>query len=351
MEKAILDYSYYVEKTCTEKNAVFESYPSIADVERSAKRFIDTAEMPPDPFNVPYSYEKRAIELWSEFHRSRLIAFGKQQHLSHCPYCNSLISKVDVSSEHLSNSAFKAIVASKCINCGWWEFEEELPVEFSNSKNSYSANSIHRRAVLLEFSVAGSDVPINCLRKHITTNPNSIYSINPTRLEKLVASVFSDFMDCEAIHVGGPNDNGIDVILVKGERQYVIQVKRRSCDNATEAVSGIRDFLGAMVLKKSVKGIFVSTAKRFSKQATIAAQQAHDVGAVEYIQLVNAEKLIDVCKIAASKSTPPEIQYATASIQLTDHLRPGFETFLALFMGHPDWDYQKDSFFPNKKIA
>ena len=341
MEKVTFDYSYFVEKTCQEKDAVFESYPSIADVERSAKRFFDTAEMPPDPFNVPYSYEKRAIELWAEYHRSRLIAFGKSHHLSHCPYCNSIISKVDVTSKDLKKELFKEIIARKCNNCGWWEFEEELPLEYTNG-DSYCAKSIHRRAVLREFSVAGSDVPIRSLRKHITRYPNSIYSMNPIRLEKLVASVFSDFMDCEAIHVGGPNDKGIDVVLIKGERQYVIQVKRRSSNNATEAVSGIREFLGAMVLRNSLKGIFVSTAKRFSKQATISAQQAHDVGAVEYIKLVNADKLIDVCKIAASNVDPPEKIYATSSKQLSNHLRPGFESFLALFMGHPDWDYQKE---------
>jgi restriction system protein len=54
-----------------------------------------------------------------------------------------------------------------------------------------------------------------------------------------VASVFSEFMDCEAIHVGGPNDQGIEVILVQGERHYVVQVKRRQLADAVESVKSI----------------------------------------------------------------------------------------------------------------
>ena len=121
MEKLVLDYSDFVEKTCEEKDAVYESYPSIADVERSASRFIDTVERPADPFNVTYSYQNRAIELWGEFDRSRSIAFGDWHHLDQCPYCNSSVQTTYVTDEEIEAALFREKTVRKCCNCGWWD--------------------------------------------------------------------------------------------------------------------------------------------------------------------------------------------------------------------------------------
>lgn len=341
MTKLILDYSDFVEKTCKEEDAVYESYPSIADVARSAYRFLDSAEKPPDPFSVPYSYYKRAIELWSEFHRARLTAFGEWHYLNQCPYCTAAVNTTYATAPDPNKLLFKQVAIQKCSNCGWWAFEEELPVE-QDKEDSYHARSIYRRAVLREYSIAGSEAPILSLRQHLIRHPNALYSMTPTRLEELVGAVFGEFLNCEAIHVGGPNDEGIDVVLVNGDRQYVVQVKRRLSDSVTEAVSTIREFLGAMVLGNSLQGLFVTTANRFSKQAIAAAQRAQDIGAVDYIKLVNAEKLINICKITNAHLLPPEQRFATKTEELHNHLESGFNSFMALFMGHSDWQIHLD---------
>jgi restriction endonuclease Mrr len=117
-------------------------------------------------------------------------------------------------------------------------------------------------------------------------------------------------MDCEAIHIGGPNDDGIDLILIDGERQYVVQVKRRAAADAVESVQGIREFVGAMLLQGFVRGLFVTTAPRFSLRARRTAQLAEDRKLVESIELVDSARLIDVCKLTAVGERQPWKRFA-----------------------------------------
>jgi predicted helicase len=117
-------------------------------------------------------------------------------------------------------------------------------------------------------------------------------------------------MNCEAIHIVGPNDKGIDLILVEGDRQYVVQVKRRSTD-AAESVQGVREFVGAMVLQGYVNGLFVSTAPRFSRQAAHTVRLAAERKLVEQISLIDSSRLIDVCKLTANRMPPAWKQFAS----------------------------------------
>ena len=124
-----------------------------------------------------------------------------------------------------------------------------------------------------------------------------------------MGKVFAEFMDCEVIHLGGPNDNGIDLLLVRGSHEYAVQVKRRATEKS-EAVSGIREFLGAMLLRGSPNGFFVSTAPRFSRQAQTAAKRARDQHLVEFIELVDASRLTSVCQLTARALEPPWQKFA-----------------------------------------
>jgi hypothetical protein len=143
-------------------------------------------------------------------------------------------------------------------------------------------------------------------------------------------------MDCEAIHVGGPNDGGIDVVLILGDRRYVVQTKRRA-GTAAESVASIREFVGAMVLADELRGIFVTTAQKFSTQATAAAALAVDRNVVEYIDLVDPGRLLAVCDLAAKKDTNLWEKVKSNVEDLPRHGRTGSNAFLELYMGHPDW--------------
>ena len=348
MSSPVLDYSDFVETACEEKDGCYESWASSADVERSGSRFIDPRKIPEDPFAVSMEYRDLVLDCWFEYNRSRDKIFGLWHYSANCPHCKTKLHDVD-SSAYQTNY-LSAIIIRTCNNCGWWELEKGMPVENIGEEGSYSAKSVHRRAILREFSVAGSEGPIKSLRQHIIRHPKDLQTINPHRLEKLVSSVFSDYMACEAIHVGGPNDDGIDIVLIDGDRRFVVQVKRREHRCIAEAISGIREFVGAMVLQGVVKGIFVTTAERFSPQAVATARKAKERKAVEFIELVNADRLIDICKLSTKLSDPPWAKAFNNMADLRKHIYPGFSTFMSLAMGHPEWkvDMTKIGQRPNK---
>ncbi len=335
MDSLILDYSDYVEMACLEHDATYYWYPSVADVRRTAYRFLDPSDVPSNPRAVPYEYYERVSLRYSEYERSRYEIFGQWYHYSACPYCKSDLVVTNEAVESLAPRV-ETLVLRVCPNCGWWDFEEELTVE-KDAAGSYWGKSVHRRAILREYSIAGTEAPIESLLEHITRHPNQLSQISPKGLEQLVGAVFSEYMSCEAIHVGGPSDNGIDLILIDGNRRYVVQVKRRQSPRKAEAVSGIREFLGAMVLDGTLKGLFVSTAHHFSKNAVATVQKAQKRGIVEYIGLVSAKRLIDVCRLTASQSQPAWKRHVSKAQQLPSHAESGQHAFISLAMGNPDW--------------
>ncbi len=336
MERLVLDYTDYVEMACSEEDGVYSSYPSVADVKKSAYRFIDPDFKPVDYLAVSYEHHQRIIDRYREYDASRRLIFGRWYHYNECPCCNTPL-KFTLERPSETDSHIKDISVRVCLNCGWWDFEENFVVDNDVSSGSYLARSVHRRAVLREYSVAGSEAPIASLQKHIINHPSSLFEISPKKLEQLVGAVFAEYMDCEAIHIGGPNDNGIDLILVNGNRRYVVQVKHRKWSRKTEPVAGIREFLGAMVLDGTMKGLFVTTASHFSRSAANTAKKAQENGIVEYISLVNAQRLVDVCNIVNSLIVPLWATKMTKTQELLDHVQPGYDAFMTLAIGNPDW--------------
>ena len=113
----------------------------------------------------------------------------------------------------------------------------------------------------------------------------------PRNLEKLVADIFrANYENAQALHVGRPDDGGVDVIFIDTEnRQWLIQVKRRESPGHAEPVETIRNLLGAMVLSKSSLGIVVSTADHFTYRAYEAVGRARECGM--RINLIDRKKL------------------------------------------------------------
>lgn len=329
-----LDFADYVEMACGEEMATFESYPSTGDVERSGSRFLTPHNTPLDPVAVPYRYYSDVITRWGEYIAARREVFGHWYHLTDCPHCGTAL---DFSNERSESTQFHSISLRTCGRCGWWDMEEELPVKKDLVSNYYRSQSIHRRAILREFALGGSEAPIESLRNHISSHPGDLNQLSPRRLEELVGSIFAEFMNCEAIHVGGPGDGGIDLILVDGARRYVVQVKRRSSFSKSEGVQAIREFVGAMVLNGTLRGLFVTTAPRYSLKAIGIPQTALERGAVQYLELVDSRRLVDVLRLTTANTKPAWMQSGTRSGELLEHITPGFDAFMILAMGNPDW--------------
>jgi len=88
---------------------------------------------------------------------------------------------------------------------------------------------------------------------------DEIRAFSPYDFEKLIADIFSS-RGMAAQAVGGAADDGIDVKIwdSNGEFWAVAQCKRYAADNKIGA-SQIREFAGAFMLSKAVKGFFFST--------------------------------------------------------------------------------------------
>ncbi len=106
--------------------------------------------------------------------------------------------------------------------------------------------------------------------------------MNPKRLEKLVADVFrANYHHAEAIHVGKPFDQGVDVIFIESNgTRWLVQVKRREQPARPEGFATLQSILGAMALDGSRHGIVVSTADSFSYYAHRARRHAEQQGFV-----------------------------------------------------------------------
>ncbi|MEN6318765.1 MAG: restriction endonuclease [Syntrophaceae bacterium] len=117
------------------------------------------------------------------------------------------------------------------------------------------------------------------------------YNIAPSKLERLVADIFkANYATCEVMHVGQPDDGGVDVVFVdSGSRRWLISVKRRLHPAKGEGVATIRNLLGAMLLKNSRYGVVVSTVDHFTYRAYEAVSKAEDMGFT--LSLVDLGKL------------------------------------------------------------
>jgi hypothetical protein len=102
-----------------------------------------------------------------------------------------------------------------------------------------------------------------------------------------VADIFrANHASSEVIHVGKPDDGGVDVILIdSANEQWLAQVKRRERQDSSEGVSTIRNLIGTMVLEGAKRGIVVSTADHFTLRARQAAKKLKKQGF--YIELID----------------------------------------------------------------
>ena len=64
-----------------------------------------------------------------------------------------------------------------------------------------------------------------------------------------------------------PDDYGLfsDIIILDSDNPILVQVKRRENPNHTELIKCVREFVGTMYIEGVRKGIYISTAKSFSR--------------------------------------------------------------------------------------
>lgn len=97
--------------------------------------------------------------------------------------------------------------------------------------------------------------------------------------------------------------------FVNADEPVAVQVKRRECTNASEPISEIREFLGAMLLSGFRSGIFVSTALRFTHLAKVAASKSVEIGLTDRFDLVDADQFVALLKLTYKGEREPWLDY------------------------------------------
>lgn len=216
-------------------------------------------------------------------------------YLGQCAFCGGNLEHV--AAEHQdTDTGWRKIDVGACPVCGWWQSEDLLLIE---DGSHYDAYSLCRRAVLREFSVAASSVPVDAVRQHLVERGEAVTDLNPRLFERLLQAILSEHLACEVVHVGGPGDGGIDLYAVAADFPWAIQVKRRGRQVTHEGVAAVREFIGALVIAGRRWGMFVSTAPRFSAAAQLAAENAMDRGAIDQVQLIDGPALSSIMNLHA----------------------------------------------------
>lgn len=228
------------------------------------------------------------------------IGFHKPLHsfletYSQCPFCNFKIIALGNSnfSDYYYPDSGKEHYLWYCRNCRFWQWYY-LNDEFADETKEWTGEGCppnpEQFAYISKLREFGENLPSACskeLAQYLRSKPESLNRYNPTKFEKLVADIFkANYENAEVIHVGKPDDGGIDIKLIESNsQQWLIQVKRRENPNCSEGVNTIRNLLGTLILEDEMRGIVVSTADHFTLRAQQATQKSKNNGFI--VELVD----------------------------------------------------------------
>jgi hypothetical protein len=190
---------------------------------------------------------------------------GRMDALTSCPYCSNRLQLSEVYKG--GGQEWKRADTWECPACRWWLY--------CFSKNKFYPFEFFRNefyeGVVYAFDHEKGDPPLLELRHKIAQEKIDLRDLTPRQMELLVGSVFRDYLGAKVQHIGGPGDDGIDLLVSEEPPHVAIQVKRRENAKPSESVSTVRDLIGSIVLADIPKGVIVSTAQAFSEPAKKAA--------------------------------------------------------------------------------
>jgi Restriction endonuclease len=181
------------------------------------------------------------------------------------------------------------IRVATCSNCGWWYAIERGTEAIGDQAPVY-------HGILHEFELGAMSIPLEVLRTELPKQLDKIAYLHPNRFEDLVANILAGVFDCEVRQLGYTRDGGIDLLVLNSNTPVAVQVKRRGNLAATERVSGVREFLGAGLLQEYQHLMYVTTASRFSKDATLVAQKSEKLGLVQKFELLDITMLTEILR-------------------------------------------------------
>jgi restriction endonuclease len=189
-----------------------------------------------------------------------------------------------------------------CDNCGWWMVRTHG--EDYDRDGGWDDVSI---GCLKTFSVESATIPTQILLEWLKQGKNlDFHVLDANVFERLVADVLRvEYAPCEVKHVGargGGGDGGIDIYVIRGNEQWLVQVKRR-IKATTEPISTIRSLSGVLLREGEHQGIVVTSAPQFSRNA---GQETYIKTAGPYsVRLINRGALLEIVETKVPPLTDP----------------------------------------------
>jgi len=162
-----------------------------------------------------------------------------------------------------------------CQKCNWWRSNERLILYPSSQMNPRSPYDYC--PAIEEIDIRDSKVAIDDLIFHLTRRWEDRKLISASAAESLVADLLKEHLQCDVVSATAHTnmaDRGIDLHVChrNGELLAAVQVKRR-INREVEGVAEVRNFIGALAVESISKGIFVTTATRYTREAKRVADK------------------------------------------------------------------------------
>lgn len=186
-----------------------------------------------------------------------------------------------------------------CQMCGWWRSNERMifyPFTGVNPRSPYDYCP-----AIEEIDIRDSKVATDDLIFHLTRKWEDRKLISASAAESLVADLLKEHLQCDIFSATANTnmaDRGIDLHVChrNGDVLAAVQVKRRM-NKEVEGVAEVRNFIGALAVENISKGIFVTTATRYTREAKRAASKlAGGTRSRLELDLIDGGELFEILK-------------------------------------------------------
>lgn len=186
-----------------------------------------------------------------------------------------------------------------CSRCGWWRSNERMifyPPSSINPRSPYDYCP-----AIEEVDISNSQVAIDDLIFHLTRKWEDRSLISASAAESLVAGLLREHFKCDVISSTTKTntpDGGVDLYVChsNGEIRAAVQVKRR-VNRQVEGVAEVRNFVGALAIESISKGIFVTTATRYTREARLVAEKLRSSTCSRLeLELMDGDDLFELLK-------------------------------------------------------
>jgi hypothetical protein len=229
-----------------------------------------------------------------------------------CDICHSELEVVflerkerRIEKTRYSNHVYKVY---ECPNCNWWKLLDNYGYGDVKDDHELGLDDFRKtlnKGIIKSYDIDDKATPLDVLNNEIKKNPELLYSIHPKNFELLTRDVFSEFYKCEVLHCGKSHDGGIDLLMINSDDPILIQCKRRELPDKIEPISAIREFIGALFIEDRNKGIYVTTARDFSRNTKKMIKEQLSKRKFERFDLVNYNDFVSMHNLANKITVKP----------------------------------------------